>query len=145
VQLVLHRLEEQLRDLGILVVVDAALFVDVRNLEIEASFAGADGANPLQEFIKVVFAETLALFKTFIVEHKSFDEVLAQNLCSPDAKSRCLADVDPVADPDDGIHIVEVYLAGDRPRLLDLNYPIIPDSCRSLPTHETYRFHGGDG
>jgi hypothetical protein len=52
VQFVLHRLEEHLRDFGILVVVDAALFVDVRNLEIKTALAGAAGANPLQQSSK---------------------------------------------------------------------------------------------
>jgi hypothetical protein len=86
-----------------LVVVDAVLLVDVGDLEIEAPYAGTDGANPLQEFVKIVLAETLALLEAFIVQNEALDEVLAQNLCSPDAKLRRLATVDPVADPDNGV------------------------------------------
>jgi hypothetical protein len=48
VQFVLHCFEKYLRDLGIFVVVDAILLVDVDDLEIKAPFAGEDEANPPQ-------------------------------------------------------------------------------------------------
>ena len=74
----------------------------------------------------------LPLLKALVVQDEALDEILAQNLCSPDAKLRRLAAVDTVSDGDDSVQIVEVHLAGDRPRPLDLNYPIFPDSCRFL-------------
>src|ERR1017187_8053656 len=126
-QLVLNRLEENLRNLRVLVVVDAALLEDVRDLKIKAPFAGANGANPLQQLIKVILAETLALFEAFIVEHEALDEVLAQNLSGPYAELRRLAAVDPISDGDDGVQIVKVHLAGNRPNALSLNYPVFPD------------------
>jgi hypothetical protein len=79
----------------------------------------------------------LPLLKALVVQDEALDEILAQNLCSPDAKLRRLAAVDTVSDGDDSVQIVEVHLAGDRPRPLDLNYPIFPDSCRS------FQFSGG--
>jgi hypothetical protein len=48
VQLVLHSFEERLRRLGLLVVVDAALFVDVGDLQVEPPLAGADLPDALE-------------------------------------------------------------------------------------------------
>ena len=108
VQLVLHRLEEGLRDLGVLVVVDAALLVDVGDLEVEAALAGADLADALEQLVEVVLAEARALLEPLVVQHESLDDELLQRLRRPDAELRGLTTVDPVPDRDDRVEVVEL-------------------------------------
>jgi hypothetical protein len=76
-QLVLHRLEECLRNLGVAVVVDTALLVNIRDLQVEAALAGTNLPNPLQQFIEVILAESLALLQTLIVQHEPLHDELA--------------------------------------------------------------------
>jgi hypothetical protein len=76
VQLVLHGLEERLRRLGLLVVVDAALLVDVGDLEVEPPLAGADLPDPLEQLVEVVLAEAL-------VGNRCTDPSLAAGLADP--------------------------------------------------------------
>ena len=116
-QFVLHSLEEYLSDLGVRAVVDTALLMEVCDLEVEAPLAGTDGANPLQQFIEVVSAETLPLLQALVIHDKPLDEILAQNLGCPDAKLCGLSAVDPVADDDDRIQVVEFDLRATRGRL----------------------------
>src|ERR1035437_2006605 len=71
VQLDLQSLVERLRDLGIAVVVDAALLMDVGDLEIEAPLASPDGPDALQQFFKIMLAKPLSLLQTLIVEYES--------------------------------------------------------------------------
>jgi hypothetical protein len=78
VQLVLHRLEERLRRLGLLVVVDAALLVDVGDLQVEAPLAGADLPDPLEQLVEVVLAEALVQLEPLVIEDEALDDELAQ-------------------------------------------------------------------
>jgi len=57
-QFVLDGFEERLADFRILVVVDAALFVDVGDLQVKRRSLASYLADALQEFVEVVFAET---------------------------------------------------------------------------------------
>ena len=66
-QLVLHGLEKRLRDLGVLVVVDAALLVDIGDLQVEAPFAGPDLPDTFQQLVKIVLAEPLTLLEPLVV------------------------------------------------------------------------------
>jgi hypothetical protein len=132
VQLVLHSLEKRLRDLGIAVVVDAALLIDVGDLEIEAPLASPDGPDALQQVVKIILAKPLSLLQTLIVEYESFDQKLPEHLSRPDAKLRRLTAVDPVADGDDGVEIVELDFAGDLPRPFRLNYTKFSYSCHFI-------------
>ena len=77
-----------------LVVVDAALLVDIGDLEIEPPFAGTDLADALQKLVEVVFAETLIELQPFVVEHKPFNDEFPERLGGPNAKSGGLGAVD---------------------------------------------------
>jgi hypothetical protein len=68
VQLVLHDLEEGLGRLGVLVVVDAALLVDVGDLQVEAALAGADLTDPLEQLVEVVLAEAFVQLQPLVIE-----------------------------------------------------------------------------
>src|ERR1039458_215632 len=71
-------------------------------------------------------------FQALIVEYESFDQKLPEHLSRPDAKLRRLTAVDPVADGDDGVEIVELDLAGDLPRPFRLNYTKFSYSCHLI-------------
>src|ERR1041385_872870 len=129
VQLVLHGLEERLCDLGVLVVVDAALLVNVGDLQVEPSLAGADLTDPLEQLVEVVPAEALVQLQPLVVEDEPLDDELPQGLGRPDAELRCLRAVDPVADRDDRIEVVEHNVARDLAAALGSNYPDFPESC----------------
>jgi hypothetical protein len=123
VQLVLHRLEERLRRLGLLVVVDAALLVDVGDLQVEPPLAGADLPDPLEQLVEVVLAEALVQLEPLVVEDEALDDELAQRLGRPDAELGGLRAVDPVADRDDRVEVVELDLAPNLAISLALNSP----------------------
>ena len=129
VQLVLHGLEERLGCLGMLVVVDAALLVNVGDLQVEPPLAGADLTDPLEQLVKVVPAEALVQLEPLVVEDEALDDELAQSLGRPDAELRGLRAVDPVADGDDGVEVVEGDVAGDLAAPLGSNDPDFPESC----------------
>jgi len=111
-ELILHHLEKGLGDLCTLVVINAALLVNISDLEVEAPLAGSDFSNSFEQFIKIILAKTLALFEPFIVQSESLDNKLPQNMSGPDAELGGLAAVDPVADRDDNIQIKVLYLIG---------------------------------
>jgi hypothetical protein len=60
-------LEEGLSRLGLRVVVDAALLIDVRDLQVEPALAGSDLADPFEQFVEVVLAEALVQLQPLIV------------------------------------------------------------------------------
>jgi hypothetical protein len=134
VQLVLHRLEERLGRLGLLVVVDAALLVDVGDLQVEAPLAGADLPDPLEQLVEVVLAEALVQLEPLVVEDEALDDELAQRLGRPDAELGGLRAVDAVADGDDRVEVVELDLAPDLPislaELLEFFGELPPGSAR---------------
>ena len=105
-------------------IVDAALLVDVGDLEVEAPLAGADLADALEQFVEVVLAEARALLEPFVVEHEALDDELPERLRGPDAELRGLAAVDAVADGDDGVEVVVVDRPRDVSRAFSLNSPI---------------------
>lgn len=67
------------------------------------------------------------LLKTFIVEQKAHDQIVAQPLGGPDAKLSAPMRLHPVSDRDNNVQVVVGDIATDLPCTLDLNYPEIPD------------------
>lgn len=90
-QLVLNSLEEGLCDFSITAVVDTALLVEVRDLQVEAPLTGPDGANAFQQFIEIVFAKASPLLQALVIQDESLDEELTENTCRPNAKLGRLA------------------------------------------------------
>jgi len=84
VKLGLNGLEERLRDLSVFVVVDAALLVDIRDLEVEAPLAGANLADALEELVEVVLAKPLVQLEALVVEGEALDDELFEGLRGPD-------------------------------------------------------------
>jgi hypothetical protein len=125
VQLVLDGGEERARDVGIPVVVDAALLIDVGDLEAEATLAGADLADALQQFVEVVLAETRALLEALVVEHEAFDDEVLQRPHRPDAELSRQPAVDAVADRHDCVEIVEI---GEVGLTVGGSYPGFPEN-----------------
>ena len=118
-----------LRDLGVRVVVDAALLVDVGDLQVEAALAGADLADALEQLVEVVLAEA----RPCLSRSSSSTKPLTMNslsVCVAQMRN-CVASaaVDAVADGDDGVEVVELCVASDLAASLRLNYPEFPDSC----------------
>ena len=112
-QLVLDGLEERLGDFRVLVVVDAALLVDVGDLQIEPPLAGPDLADAFQKLVEVVLAEPLVQLQPLVVEHESLDDEFPQGLGRPNAELGGLGAVDPVTHRNDGVQVVELDLPAD--------------------------------
>ena len=110
VQLVLHEGIKILGRLTILVIVIAALLKHIGNLLVGAALAGADLADALEQFIKVVPTKGLTVFEHIIVEYKAFLDVLFERLGCPLAKAGGFLGVDPIAHGDNGIKIVVIHL-----------------------------------
>ena len=62
-QLVLDGLEESLGHLGLLIVIDAALLIDVSNLQVKAPFAGPVLPNPSKQLLEIVLPKPASLFQ----------------------------------------------------------------------------------
>lgn len=66
----------------------------------EASLAGGELADPFEQLVEVVLAETLVRLQAFVVEHEAFDDELAQGVGGPDAEAGGRGTVHAVADGD---------------------------------------------
>ena len=129
VQLVLHGGEELLGQRRVGVVIHRQ-GVDVRDLLVKAPLAGPDFPDALQQFVEVILAEDLlALLQPLVIQHEALDDELPQGLGRPDAELRGLVAVDPVADGDDGVEVVELHLARDLAAALGTNYFHFGNSC----------------
>ena len=82
-EFVLHRFVKRLGQFGFWIVIRAAFGVDTGDFLIKPPLAGPDFADALQQFVKVIFAETFALLQAFIIEYKTFDNKLFERLGSP--------------------------------------------------------------
>lgn len=128
-QLVLHDLEKGMSDFGILVVVNAALLVNVRNLEIEPSLACSDLANPLEQIVEIILSKPLVQLWSLVIQHKALDDEFPQRLRGPNAKLRGLGAVHAVANRDNRVEVVMLDLAPNLPTTLLLNRPNFLESC----------------
>lgn len=60
--------EEGLRRLGVRVVVDAALLVNVGDLQVEVPLARADLANAFEKLVEIVLAKALVQLEPLVIE-----------------------------------------------------------------------------
>ncbi|EKD40795.1 MAG: hypothetical protein ACD_74C00161G0001 [uncultured bacterium] len=131
VELVLDLGEEGLGGRGVLVIVHAG-GVDVGDLLIKAPLAEADFPNLFQQALEIILAQKRAVLHALLVQHIALDGKLAQHPGGPLAELGSSHRIDPVADGDDGVEVVEIDVSGDPPVSLGLNYPEFPDSCLPL-------------
>lgn len=101
--------------------------VDVGNLLVKPAFAGANFANFIEQGIEICLAEDGAVFEAFLVEHIAADGEVAQNTGRPLAELGGALGIDPVADGDDGVEIVE---SGEVLLAVGGSIPEFPDNCR---------------
>ncbi len=106
VKFVLHFGEKCPGGLRILVVIDAS-GVNIGDFLVKLAFAEANFPNFCQQRFKIVFVEEAAIFQPLFVQHESFDGKFPEYLGCPLAELGGAFGVDPVADGDDGIQIVE--------------------------------------
>ncbi len=111
-KLVLHRGKEGFRGLGLRVVVDAGLFVEVGDLEVEASLARSNLADALDELVEVVFAEPLIELEPLVIEDEAFGDELVEGSGRLDAELGRLLGIDPVAHRDDRVEGVMLDTVG---------------------------------
>lgn len=103
---------------------------EISDFLVEPPLAGADFPDALQQFVEIVPAEHLfALLQTFIIQHEALGDELAQCSRGPDAELGGLVAVHPVADGDDGVEVVELHLAGNRPATFGPSYFHFGNSC----------------
>ena len=69
-EFILNGLEESLCNFRSGGVINAALFVDISDLQIEAAFTGADLTNPFEQFIEVIWSKALIQLKAFVIEYE---------------------------------------------------------------------------
>src|SRR5690606_33245294 len=96
-ELVLNSFEKCLGDFNIFVIVNTTLLVDIRNFKVEPSFTSSYFPYPIYKFIKVILPKSAAMFKTLIIEHKTFNYKLSNCFGSPNTKLGCLKTVYPIA------------------------------------------------
>ena len=109
--------------------IDAALLVDVGDLQVEPTFACPDLPDALEQLVEVVLAESLVELQALVVEHEALGHELPECLRGPDPEARGLAAVDAVADRNDRVEIVEHDLARNLATSLASNSPNSLDSC----------------
>lgn len=121
-QLVLHGPEEDLGDFGFTAVIDAALLIDIGDLQIEAPFARPDFADALEQFIEIILGKTLAGLQPLVIEDEAFDNEIPEDRCCPDTKLGRLPAVDAITDSNDGVEIVKFDFARNLSTTLVLDY-----------------------
>ena len=128
-QFVLNRFKELLGNFSILAVINVALLVDVGYCKVKTPFTCPYLPDTFQEFIKVIFAKTLALFEPFIIQYKAFDNELPKGFGSPNPELGCLKAVYTLANGNNGIEIIKVQIPAHVPVALFLNYSNFSSSC----------------
>ena len=94
-----------------LVIVGAALRINVRNLLPYTALTCTDGTDALKEFTEVVFAEHgSTLLEPIVVKGKSLCDIFLQHRRCPLAELRGLDGIDTVADRNNSIEIIECCL-----------------------------------
>ena len=132
VQLVLHDLEYGL-SLCIFRRVVRRQSKDVAHPQIHPLLAGANVANPLQQFVKII-RHTWArrVFKPLVVHGEALEQILAQTFGGPLTELRTAPAAHAEADGKDGGEAVMLDLTGNLPHSLGLNYSIASNSCPGL-------------
>ena len=120
VHLVLHRLEELLRQLGVAVVIDAGR-VDVGDLLIEETLAGANVANPRQQFVEIVLPERAPGLDALIVQREPFYQQFAEPGRGPLPELGTARRPHAVADGQNHVEVVVLQAAPNLPAALSLN------------------------
>lgn len=112
------------------VIIDTALSIDVCYLLPDATLAGTNGTNTLYEFTEVVLSEnSIALFQTIIIQHKSFSDKFIKNLCRPLAKLSGFLAIDAIANADNGVKGIKRLFPLDLTITFLLNYFHFGNSC----------------
>lgn len=123
VELVLHHGIKLTGYRGIPVILQTAFGKNICNLLPDTAFTGPDGADPLQKFAEIVFAESRPpLLKTFIIHGKAFDHVFLKNAGGPDAELGGPPGIHPISHGDDGVEVIEFVFSSDLPGTFCLNY-----------------------
>lgn len=84
--------------------------IQVKHLPIENLFRRANVPNPVQKFLPIIAAGIT--FKSLIVNYKTLDDVFFQTLRRPNAELSAAFALDTIADGDDYVEIVKLYLVG---------------------------------
>ena len=119
-QLVLHRLEEILRDPALTVVVHRK-GENLLDLLIDPLFAGPNVPDAFQQLIKVVGAEFPGIAQPLVIEDKALLHILGQHIAGPPAEVDAHVAPYPVAHGQNHIEIVEFYVAANLPGSFHLN------------------------
>ena len=120
---VLHHCIKSLCCRGRTVIVNATLGIDVGYLLPDATLAGADRADALQELAEIVTPEnSIALLQPVIIKHKALADKLVENPRRPLAKFSSPLTVNTISDADYGIKGIKSLLSLDLTIALLLNY-----------------------
>ena len=119
-ELVLRGLEKQLGGVALAVIVHRQR-ENIFDFLINALLAGANIADPLKQFVKVICTEFLRIAKPFIIQHEALLHKLREDSACPPAEMN--TDIAPhtIADSQDHIEIVEFPGAMDFSAALKLN------------------------
>lgn len=92
-----------------LIVVGAALRINVRNLLPYTALTCTDGTDALKEFAEIVFTEHgCTLLESLIIKGKSLRDVFLQHQRCPLAELRCFDGINTVADRDNSIKRIKL-------------------------------------
>ena len=123
VKAVLHHCVKLFGSRSKAVVVYATFGIDVGYLLPDATLAGADRADALQELAEIVTPEnSIALLQPVIIKHKALADKLVENPRRPLAKFSSPLTVNTISDADYGIKGIKSLLSLDLTIALLLNY-----------------------
>ena len=114
--------------LGVAVVVDAG-GVDVGDLLVEEPLAGANVANPRQQFVEVVLPERVPCLDALIVQREALYQQFAEPRRGPLPELGASLRPYTVADGQNHVEVVVLHRAPNLPGTLQLNCQVFLDSC----------------
>ena len=129
---ILHHLIEEFGTFSLCIIICTTLCINISYLLVVSAFRSADFTDAFQQIVKIILAEVLTLFQTFIIQDITLNDELLQYRSCPYTELGCLIAVHSITNSNDYIKIVEQRSTLNITLSLQLNLLNFSTSCLSL-------------
>ncbi len=93
------------------IIINAAFGKNVGNLLIYPPFTGTNRANSFEQLMEIIFSKISTVFQAFIIQGKSFDDILFNQFGCPYPELGSFGGIYPITNRYNGVEIVEFNLS----------------------------------